>query len=75
VFDASRAVHNDRHGRAGIVAMLAGCCFGSWTCKQKMLTLSSTESKIDAISDGVKNIMWFKRWLIAQGHEVGPVLV
>ena len=71
--DASWAVHEDRLGRTGIVVMLAGCCIGAWTFKQKMITLNSTESEIVALSDGVKQAMWYRRWLRAQGIDTGPI--
>jgi hypothetical protein len=73
--DASWAIHDDRHGRTGIVVMLAGCCVGAWTFKQRIITLSSTESEIVALSDGVKHIMWYRQWLTAQGFSIGPTKV
>jgi hypothetical protein len=69
--DASWAVHMDRHGRTGIVVMLANCCVGAWSYKQKMITLSSTEAEIVALSDAAKIIMWFRLWLTAQGILLG----
>ena len=73
--DASWAVHDDRHGRTGIIIMLAGCCVGAWTFKQKIVTLSSTESELVALSDGVKHVMWYRRWMMSQGIRLGPTVV
>jgi hypothetical protein len=53
--------------------MLAGCCIGAWTFKQKMITLNSTESELVALSDGVKQAMWYRRWLRAQDVDTGPI--
>ena len=47
--DASWAVHDDCHGRSGIVVMLDGCSVGSWTVKQKIITRNSTESELVAL--------------------------
>ena len=73
--DASWAVHDDCHGRTGIVIMMAGCAVASWTFKQKIVTVSSTESELVALSDALKHIMWFRRFLTAQGFVLGPIPV
>jgi len=73
--DASWAVHDDCHGRTGIVLIMAGCAIGAWSYKQKMVTLSSTESEIVALADAMKEILWFRNWLLAQGHALGPTVV
>ena len=55
--------------------MLAGCCVGAWSFKQKIVTLNSTESELVALSDGVKHVMWYRRWLASQGIHLRPTLV
>lgn len=70
--DASWAVHDDCHGRTGLVLMMAGCAIGAWSYKQKMVTRSSTESEIVALSDALSEIIWFRKWLTAQGFELPP---
>lgn len=37
--DASWAVHDDCHGRTGVVLMMAGCAIGAWSYKQRMKLL------------------------------------
>ncbi|CAN0444816.1 unnamed protein product, partial [Ectocarpus fasciculatus] len=73
--DASWATHDDGHGRTGIVIMIADCAVASWTSKQKMVTRSSTESEIVALSDGITQVMWFKLWMGEEGHSVAPIKV
>ena len=70
--DASWATHDDGHGRTGIVLMMAGCAVAAWSSKQKMVTRSSTESEIVALSDATTQIMWYRRWLAEQGYDVAP---
>jgi len=40
-----------------------------------MVTRSSTESEIVALSDATTQIMWFRRWLAEQGYDVAPIKV
>jgi len=73
--DASWVTHDDGHGRTGIVLMMAGCVVAAWTYKQKMVTLSSTESEVVALSDGLTQVMWLRAMLAAQGYDVPPTTV
>ncbi|CAM9695749.1 unnamed protein product, partial [Ectocarpus fasciculatus] len=59
----------------GIVVTIAGCAVGAWSYKQKMVTRSSTESEIVALSDALSDVLWFRRWLTSQGHELPPTVV
>ena len=72
---ASWATHMDGHGRTGIVIMMSGCAIAAWTSKQKMVTRSSTEAEIVALSDALSHVMWLRRWLAAQGHEIDATVV
>ena len=73
--DASWAVHHDCYGRTGIVMMMAGCSVGAWTFKQKIITRNSTEAELAALSDAATHMMWYRRWLREQGHDVQPIKV
>ena len=73
--DASWAVHDDCHGCTGIVLMLAGCAVAAWSYKQKMVTRSFTESEIVALSDALSRIIWFRRWIKAQGLDIPSTTV
>jgi hypothetical protein len=61
--DASWAVHDDCTGRSGIIVLINGCCVGSWTSKQKIVTRNSTESELVALTDAVSHVLWFRNWL------------
>lgn len=68
-------MHDDCHGRAGIVVMIVGCAAGVWSYKQKMVTGSFAESEIVALSDALFDVLWFRRWLNGQGHVLPPTVV
>lgn len=55
--DTSWAVHDNCRGRTGVVLTMAGCAVGAWSHKQKMVTLSSTESEIVALADAMREIL------------------
>jgi hypothetical protein len=73
--DASWATHDDGHGRTGIVLMMAGCAVAAWSFKQKMVTRSSTESEIVALSDGLTQVLWLHHMLTAQGYDLPSTVV
>ena len=73
--DASYGVHSDYTSRTGVVIMLAGGAIGCWSGRQKIVTKSSTEAEIVALSDGISHVLWSMEWLGAQGHNVRPVVV
>lgn len=52
------ATHDNDHGRTGIVLTMAGCAIAAWSFKQKMVTRSSIESEIVALSDGLTQLLW-----------------
>ena len=37
--------------------------------------LSSTESEVIGLSDGLSVVLWMSLWLQSQGHDVKPVIV
>ena len=73
--DASYAVHPNMRGHTGAtMSMGNGSVFsGSW--KQKMVTITSTESEVIAIYDVLPQILWTKKFLEDQGVTIkDPVL-
>jgi len=73
--DASYGVHSDGSSRTGMVIMLAGVAIGCWSSKQKLVTKSSTEAEIVALSDGLTNALWMREMVMAQGYKLGPTKI
>jgi hypothetical protein len=73
--DASYGVHADGSSRTGMVIMLGGVAIGCWSSKQKLVTKSSTEAEIVALSDGLTNAIWMREMIIAQGYKLGPTKI
>lgn len=48
---------------------------GAWSFKQKMVTRSSTEAEIVALSDGLTQVLWLRHMLRAQGYALPPTTV
>jgi hypothetical protein len=73
--DASFGIHNDGTSRTGMSVMLAGVSIGNWSVRQKLVTKSSTESEVVALSDGLTNALWIRELLVDQGHDIGAMTV
>lgn len=74
--DASFGIHMDGSSRTGVVLYMVGVVIAAWTCKQKIVTKSATESEIVGLSDGCTMVLWAREWLIAQGYtNLGPTMV
>jgi hypothetical protein len=43
--------------------------------KQKLVTKSSTEAELVALSDYASQAIWLRNFIIAQGYDVGPVIL
>lgn len=73
--DASYGVHADGSSRTGMVITMGGAAIGSWSSKQKLVTKSSTEAEIVALSDGLTNALWMREMVLAQGYELAPTKI
>jgi hypothetical protein len=73
--DASYGVHCDGSSRTGMTIMLAGVAIGCWSSKQKLVTKSSTEAEIVALSDGLTNAIWMREMVMAQGYKLNPTKI
>lgn len=73
--DASFGIHEDGTSRTGVVLQMAGVGIAGWTGKQKLVTKSSTESEVVALSDGLTHVLWAREFLTCQGHDVTPLVV
>ena len=74
--DAAYGVHSDGRSASGSVISLgdAGPIHVK-SSKQKIVTKSSTEAELVATSDSCNTPFQVRRFLIAQGHECGPVIL
>ena len=70
--DASHATQQGRKSRTGILLKMAGCAIGAWSTKQKIVTKSSTEAELVALTESLTNIIWLRRFLEYQGYNKLP---
>ena len=73
--DASFGVHEDGASRTGVILMMSGAAVGGWSSKQKLVTKSSTEAELVALSDGSSQVLWAREWLLAQGYVMPATVV
>ena len=73
--DASYAVYCDAKSVSGIVLMLGDAVIYVKSSKQKIVTRSSTESELVAISDSLSQILWTREYMIYNGITVGPAVL
>ena len=73
--DASYGMHQDGTSRTGVCVMMAGVAVANWSSKQKLVTKSSTEAEVVALSDGLTHALWLRELLSDQGYSLKPVKV
>ena len=73
--DASYGNDVGGRSRTGVVLYMAGAAIAAWTSKQKLVTKSSTEAEIVAMSDGLTQILWAREFVIDQGYELPATVV
>ena len=70
---ASFAIHNtDMRSHTGVYITLGAGAIYCKSSKQKIMTKSSTEAELVAISDALPQIVWMKHFLEAQGYNPEP---
>jgi hypothetical protein len=75
--DAAYGVHTASgrsHSGCAIVLGLSGPVHVK-SSKQKLVTKSSTEAELVALSDYASQAIWTRNFVIAQGYDVGPVVL
>ena len=75
--DAAYGVHTSSgksHSGCAIVLGGGGPVFVKST-KQKIVVKSSTEAELVALSDNTSQAIWVRNFVIAQGYDVGPVVI
>ena len=73
--DSSFAVHKDMKSHTGAIMTLGTGAIVSDSTKQKVNARSSTESEMIAADDMISKILWTKRFVEAQGHQVKANIV
>ena len=73
--DASFGVHCDGKSHTGLIITLGRGAIVSKSSKQRIVTKSSTEAELVALSDSLGEIIWMREFLVAQGYDVGAVRV
>ena len=73
--DASYAVYPDAKSVSGIVIMLGDAMIYVKSSKQKIVTRSSTESELVAISDSLSQILWTREYMLSSGIVIGPAIL
>jgi ribosomal protein L24E len=73
--DASYGVHNDAKSQSGLVIKLGEGTIFVRASKQKLVSKSSTEAELIALSDNGSQIIWTREFLRAQGYEMEPTTV
>jgi hypothetical protein len=73
--DASFATHSDFKGQTGLAVTLGTGVVLAKSVKQRLVTKSSTEAELVAISDVLSHVIWIRNFLIEQGYEVDPAVI
>ena len=74
--DASFAVHADMKSHTAVVLSLGLGPICVESVKQKLVSRSSTEAELIALSDGLTHAIWAREWIICQGYkDVPPVII
>jgi hypothetical protein len=73
--DAGYGIHAGGESRSGLVVTLNGTPVICKTSKQSIVTKSSTEAELVALSDGCSDILWARQVLQSQGYSMGPTVI
>ena len=68
--DASYGVHVDGKSHTGAAVTLGAGCFLAKSSKQKIVTKSSTEAELVAITDCLGDLIFVRNLLLHQGYDV-----
>eukprot|EP01036_Dinobryon_divergens_P034084 gene34084-44039_t len=73
--DASFAVHADAKSHSGVSITLGGGTIFAQSVKQKLVSKSSTEAELIALSDGISQVIWTREFIISQGINIPAAIV
>jgi hypothetical protein len=73
--DASFGVYEDGKSVTGVVIMIGNASIYAKSGKQKIVTRSSAERELVAISDALSQVLWTREYHISEGLQLGPTVV
>jgi hypothetical protein len=73
--DASYGVHTDGKSHSGFTLSYGDGNILAQSTKQKLVSKSSTESELIALSDKCGYVIWAREFLLSQGIKLGPTLI
>ncbi len=73
--DASYGVHADMKSHTGCVITLGKGPIFVRSAKQKLVSKSSTEAELIALSDSAGQVIWTREFLTFQGYDIGPAVI
>ena len=73
--DAAYGVHADGKSHTGSIITLGKGAVYVKSSKQKLVSKSSTEAELIALSDSSSQVIWTKNFIAAQGHSERPATV
>jgi ribosomal protein L24E len=73
--DASYGVHHDAKSQSGLVIKLGNGTVFVRSSKQKLVSKSSTEAELIALSDNGSQVIWTREFLKAQGYCMEPTIM
>jgi hypothetical protein len=71
--DASYGEHVDGKSHTGVAITLGAGVFLAKSSKQKIVTKSSTEAELVAITDSLGDLLFVRNLLLSQGYDVPPL--
>jgi hypothetical protein len=72
--DAAYGVHSDGKSQSGMVLTVGDSFVLGKSCKQKIVTKSSTEAELVAQSDMLPTALWLLYFIQAQGYNINHVV-
>jgi hypothetical protein len=73
--DSSYGIHMNKKSHTGVLIRIGrGAVFISST-KQRLVTKSSTEAELVALSDALSQIIWTRHFMAAQGYRQEPAVI
>jgi hypothetical protein len=73
--DASYGEHMDAKSHTGAAVTLGAGAFFAKSSKQKIVTKSSTEAELVAVTDSAGDLLFIRNLLLCQGYDIPPLFL